>query len=316
MEKFSDWRDKATGISPFMPIPKPKGSIVINNIIKPITFIIKLPILIILSIFFIFFNNILTIKPIRDFFLFNLILKFIFNIKDIEVIVEGVKKSNLKLINDKKPEINDICILNYSSPFDAVAFSLISKSNKIVYLLSDKNGNLMKFNSLFNFFKFTAFNQNINDEDSTICDGGILKDVSELRGKTACVFFEGTPSNNKSILYPNKNLFDIKRFKSTATTDGSPFTLKLVSITCSPYLTTPLPRSVGKYLYDQMVEGSSCGYKMKIFEETSLDISKLTWLQVREKLSQSGRLKLVGSELGIESKKKFFDAFKKGKKIN
>lgn len=314
MEKFSDWRDKATGISPFMPIPKPKNSILINNIVKPITFILKLPILIIFSIFFIIFNNISLIKPIRDFFLFNLILKLIFNIKDIEVIVEGIKKSNFKLINDKKPEINDICILNYSSPFDAIAFSLISKSNKIVYLLSDKNGNLMKFNSLFNFFKFTAFNQNINDEDSTTCDGGILKDASELKGKTVCVFFEGTPSNNKSILYPNKNLFDIKNFKSS--TESSPFTLKLVSITCSPYLTTPLPKTVGKYLYEQMVESSPCGYKMKIFEETSLDINKLTWLQIREKLSNSGKLKLVGSELSIETKKIFFDAFKKGKKIN
>lgn len=113
MEKFSNWRDKGTGISPFMPVAYPKlgASLPLNLVL----FLIKVPFF--LLSFPLVFVNLSLIK--------NFHLKFLFNFK----------------VNTPKFQKNDFVITNYTSPL------LIYLLGGVI-LIPDTDGTLYEYSIL------------------------------------------------------------------------------------------------------------------------------------------------------------------------
>lgn len=130
MEKFSNWRDKGTGIAPFVPQSYPK--LTLKFPLQLLVLVIKLPFFLI-----IFPLILLNFYPIKQF-----AVKFLFNFK----------------FQSPKFEKNDFIITNYSSPLT------LFLTNGIL-LIPDSNGVLFQYSSLQ--FLCHAFGSDIKGKEVT-----------------------------------------------------------------------------------------------------------------------------------------------------
>ncbi|KAH3660172.1 hypothetical protein OGAPHI_007377 [Ogataea philodendri] len=294
MEKFNDWRDKGTGISPFMPIPPPNSSVVVKYIAGPVFALLKLGPAVVLGL-------LLTITwPVSFLFkpLLRLFLLLIFNVSEVEFTADGVKRSNTKQINAKRPKNGQIVFVNFSSPLDSLVLFLSSTSSSTVFLFADSKGNLRQLSGLIDSFKF-ALSQPIIYPAS---DKGI-SDLSKYKSKVVFIFAEGTTSNNRGVLaFP-----DIDFTSIVAKKDSFHFRAVSIKSTPSSLISTPIPQSLSSFMYGLLSHLSyDVKYKLKVF-----DLPDLKPATIREKLSNFGTLKLTGQDLDINKKLSFITTYNK-----
>ncbi|CAX44646.1 vacuolar sorting protein, putative [Candida dubliniensis CD36] len=283
MEKFSSWRDKGTGISPFMPqkLPTFQNNIILSVASKSPIFLIKLP-------FFIITYLIYTITGLN--FILKFILTILFGFNRIEFTVDGIKKSQIDKLIKYKPQKGDLIITNYITPLDGYFLSLLSGNNsKIVLLIPNKSGDLYQYSPL-GLFNYT-FNYN---------DGGkLIQDLSKLQNKIVFLFLEGTPSNNKSIL-PFIKLNSKYSFNDN-------FIIKSLIVKLKPnYFTLPIPHITTKlqYFFELLTNLSPKIIHYKIYKfDNEFNISKI------RNSFELNSLTSISQDLNIDSKNKFIDYY-------
>lgn len=182
MEKFSSWRDKGTGISPFMPQKLPtfqKNNSLLSVASKSPIFLIKLP-------FFIITYLIYTITGFT--FILKFILTILFGFNRIDFGVDGIKKSQIDKLTSYKPKKGDLIVTNYITPLDGYFLFLLSgtfsssssssSSSQIVILIPNESGDLYQYSplGLFNH-SFTYFNSNSNSNSNS----NLIKLIKVLR---------------------------------------------------------------------------------------------------------------------------------------
>ncbi|KAG7879568.1 hypothetical protein KL938_003621 [Ogataea parapolymorpha] len=294
MEKFSDWRDKGTGISPFMPIPPAKRPVLVKYVLGPILALLKT----VLSVFL--FLLAAVCWPVGFLFrpVIRLLLLVTFNVSEIEFLADGVKKSNTKLINSKRPDIGQLVFVNFSSPLDCLVLYLVSKSNNCIFLTADSRGNLRKLNGFLYTFSFALAEPKLSTQAADPVD------LFKLKNNVVFVLAEGTTSNNRSVLaFPPIELAAMQSaYKNT-------FQFKAISIKVLPpsLVTTPIPQSATSYLFSHL---SHVKLDVK-FKLKSFDLGDLKPTTIREKLSNYGSLKLTGPDLDIVKKLSFISAYNK-----
>ena len=188
MEKFTDWRDKGTGIAPFFPPPtSSKEGKVLNSVVYGFFFMIK----IILLLPFIIVNQLTGSKMAL-----TTILKRLFG-WSMDVNVIGVKR---KAVTKKEhyPTAGNLYLVNYQSALDAITLNLLSQGNPI-FLVPD-NVHIYKL-SLWNFIRYTLDDGSLNISKY----GEIVANINELKKSVNFLFIEGTCSNGKSTLPFNLN---------------------------------------------------------------------------------------------------------------
>lgn len=248
MEKFSTWRDKATGISPFMPIQPPQQPWY-QKLAKMIVFIVRLP----LFLATILIYGILPLKAIARFVLLTL-----FGLKNLQIIVDGVKRSNSMGILLNLPKEGDIIFCNYISPLDGYIFQMISKA-KFIILVPDENGKLYKLTpwSLFNFTFKPRFNSKPIDN------------LQQYKDRAIFILLEGTTTNNKGLL----PFINIESYKF----DG--FVIKSMIVKINPsYYTLPIPYiSKWRYFYLLLSNFNVVNHyiKAKIYLYQKFDIKQI-----------------------------------------
>lgn len=278
MEKFSAWRDSGTGISPFMPAPKAHTSVV-SKVTGPFSALWKFPVL----------------AVSLALGLYNFIVTSLFGFNEIEVTVDGVKKSKSEVIKSLRPDKGQVIFTNYVSPIDYMICKSISKhSSSTLCLIPDANGDLYTFTPSQFFSKTVAGQWDFNSANK-------FTDFESLKNKTTFVFFEGTPSNNKAILP-----FIAGLEGSALVTNAKKLrvlTLKLVPI----LLTTPLPVNATSYYYELLTNSNrNNGIRCKLYDIN--DISKSISNDVVKAFEYSG-LYQVGPTMTLDSKKKFYDYY-------
>lgn len=185
MEKFSTWRDEGTGISPFMPPVTPK-SFISDNVLAPLFLILKVPFLIILGL-----ASLVVPKPA-----IKLALSGFMGIGDIDLLVEGVRKTNTAEIEKNKPKQNEIVVVNLVSPIDVFVLFVISQVgslSQIRVVVPDPSGL-----HVFSAWQYVTFM--FRDLNESLSDSTKLKSYKELDGKLVFLFPEGTSTNNKAVL--------------------------------------------------------------------------------------------------------------------
>lgn len=274
MEKFSGWRDRGTGISPFMPqaLPTFKKNIIASSFYKLPLFFLKLPFFIIASILY-------TITG------FTSILSFVFSIlfgfSNIEYSVDGVKKSQLDQLAAYKPKKGDLIVANYITPMDGYFFALLSGTSNIVILVPDKSGDLYQYSP-----------SSLSDSTFAFAVGSKVEDVSKFKKKIVFLLLEGTPSNNKAIL-PFVKLNPKYSFEE--------FNIKSLVLRISPtYFTLPIP-NIGKlqYFFELVASVNTKNLRAKIYKFDSFNVPQI------RKSFELNSLASVGGELDIDSKNKF-----------
>ncbi|CAI5757622.1 unnamed protein product [Candida verbasci] len=280
MEKFSTWRDKGTGISPFIPTEIPTFGKKNTSVQTTISIISLLPIFLIKLPFLIFFTLTYSITGL------NVLLKFIIQVLfgfNFDFSVDGVKRSQVAKLESYKPKVGNLIITNYATPLDGFIFKLFS-GRDIVILVPDKSGDLYKYTpcQLWNF----TFDSSIKGE--------LVTELSKYKNSIVFLLVEGTSSNNKSIL-PFINLnpkYELDQFN-----------IKSLIYKVSPnYFTMPIPYiSKIKYLFELITNISKKQIKLKIYNYEKLDFGKI---------KHSYELNSLNSvKLNIDDKEKFVDYY-------
>lgn len=285
MEKFSNWRDKGTGISPFMPVDNPQPPIK-KFLVNPFVVAFKIPALYILYAF-----TLIAPKPV-----FLIILKHIFGVSDIDLLVEGVRKAKTAEIDRKRPGLNHLVVANYVSPIDVLILYVISavKSINSVVVVIPRGTKLYALN-------FWQFSQVPFLEPHAPLPGEVLQDYVSLKDKFVILFPEETPSNNKAVLPFNKTI-------DPALLQLPGFSFLTIVLRVYPNLITlPVPNVTRFQYVCKLLTVGKVFVKAKIVPH--VELTKFSLKAAREVFPDIG-LSLVGDELNLAEKTKFFSYYK------
>lgn len=185
MEKFSSWRDKGTGIAPFVPIVSKR--LTVENAVASVIVAVKLPILVIIYVFSILMPRSAVAAC------FN-----VCNIK-IDFSVDGVRKNNSAKINNARPGANHVVISNFSSPLDILVIFLVSSISllKEMVVLVPREDKMYQLSAL-EAMKLPFYAP--PDVEKSLPLGKVISSCDHLCGKLVVYWPEGTPSNNKGTL--------------------------------------------------------------------------------------------------------------------
>ncbi|ODQ79685.1 hypothetical protein BABINDRAFT_161405 [Babjeviella inositovora NRRL Y-12698] len=286
MEKFTTWRDKATGIAPFLPVPEARAEsslVYLSSVaFKTGLFVLKLPIFVVAYALFVA----IPFVPAVSKFLARLIL-ILFGFYTVDISVDGVKRTNRDLIRANHPNDNEIIVVNFTSPLDVIILSSITSNP--VFAIPDHAGVLHEF-SVTGIIKYALSKPSLTDP---LPQNKI--DFTRLKNKTVYIFAEGATSNNKAVLPFPANLQPLPKTHK----------LKSFVLRISPtFLTTPVPVSSLVYLYRALTNVSGVVKGRVVL----LDID-INWIGIRDSFETAGKLRLVGQGLDIQSKLKFLDAY-------
>lgn len=278
MEKFSAWRDKGTGISPFMPVDLVKTPLK-KYLVDPVLLLVKVPLFFLLYI-------VASVAPKPA---IKVALSHLFGFEDIDLLVEGVRRTKTADIDKNRPLANQVVISNWVSPLDV--FLVYSLSNALslreIAIVVPKNG------ALYSVGAWETISVFFGEDISAV--GKKIDNFSSLKGKLVVYFAEGTASNNRAVLLFAKhpsNLFDVPGF-----------TYKLLVLKIYPNsLTLPIPYlSKWQYLTRLLTHLGKGFIKVKI-----VPIDKVTDKSIRLIYADNG---LSTVELGVEQKEKFFQYY-------
>ncbi|GME85550.1 unnamed protein product [Ambrosiozyma monospora] len=155
----------------------------------------------------------------------------------------------------------------------------------------------------FNFALFGATSKHSNKVEESL-------NLQKYKNKTVYLIIEGTTTNNKAILkFPKA--FNLKLFVEI---NKSQFKFKAVNIKSHPtYLTvSPIPQSFHSFVYKNL--SSICfnvSYKLKLFDDLG---TSFTEDDVREKMSNFGRLKLISEDFDVDTKSRFVKSYNRVKR--
>lgn len=300
MEKYTNWRDKGTGIAPFQPPSNDKESIFFNssiviNFINLVLYIVRCLLLLPLIILSPFVN-------LKVLFLTGLTNGRI----KIDFQVQGVKRSVLNK-NPHKYHLQkgQIYIVNYCSVISGIVLQYIANDNKsIKYVVPNQETNELYELTLQQFIKFSMDGKSLD----VVKFGTLIKEVSvEQLGKyTWIIFGEGTCSNGKSILplQINKSMIEtVMLGEENSNVDIIPITIKV-----NNSLVTPLGGSTIQYLMKLVIK-YKCIAKVRIHQAHKLSSENNALDSIREELNDGDKYKLVSKSLDIKEKRKFSEDF-------
>lgn len=308
MERYTQWRDKATGISPFLPVLHTN---VIGVSETPVGNVIKTAKLDVLFSIILFTLKIVLVAP---FVILSIVLSFVFGERKISglnrfiLLITGLTSyeltiQNLKAKNLNKsfyPNKNEVYLVNFSSPLDFFLLSILS-NDEFVILVPNSKGNLQILTS-WNFIKKSLSGYEQDDGTNPI-------DYTKLENKIVYIFPEGTTSNGKAILPFALTQTKFDEFISKLNQDKKTHKIKTIGIKYYPStLVTPLKYSTFGYIYKLLTLLSYSG-KIRINIPNELNAQDTNLAKIRQSFTNNGKFKLVSSELNIDSKIKFIENY-------
>ncbi|SCU94857.1 LAME_0F09626g1_1 [Lachancea meyersii CBS 8951] len=305
MEKFTNWRDKGTGIAPFLPTPPPlsqeKGlGLVLNNV----KFVFKAVCVFPLALLALMMPEMVSKK------LWLIVMKVLFS-WSIQVAAQGVKKRDQR---GELPATGHVYVVNCNCPLDALVLWFLAQGPVAfcVPLIRGKSTRVFQL-SVWQFFEFALNSGQIHGDLSSFRE---VETVSQLKNQVVYVFAEGTTSNGKSVLpfaFSQESWLDLLDQRSATAGSSSSYNsstrlstpkvdINAIQLKVNSSLTTPLRIDRWKYLVRASSQGVS--YKCKMIKSVEPQLEK-----VRTALVGGDKFRLVGKELNFESKLRFVKEF-------
>ncbi|GAV52187.1 hypothetical protein ZYGR_0AG01780 [Zygosaccharomyces rouxii] len=282
MEKYTSWRDKGTGIAPFLPPPVSNpgfGTLLLQTLLFVMKLVILLPLLI--------SYGISHSKSILSW-----ILGFLFGWK-LDVIVQGVKRRDLG--NPRNyPQKGKLYLCNSTSALDALALDMISQGPSCFLVPHDHTIFKMNRNQYFEFAQSGSLDASRFGHE--------VGNIRQLKNTVNFMFAEGTCSNGKSVLPFALNETELLEFLQLPETDRSA-TLQSIQLKVNGSLVTPLEVNQYKYLTTMYTRGVH--FKIKLNEPQKL----VPLEELRASLNDSNKFKLVSKTLNVESKRRFVQEY-------
>ncbi len=336
MEKFTQWRDKGTGISPFLPInlsstqSTPFILSFIYSIFNFILFLIRFPLILITTFIFIIFAPFISSNLKKSWIR---TISFLAGIFTLEISIDGLKRNINSLKNgklsSKLPKGGDIIISNFSSPLDSIVLTSLFDP---IFILPDTSGNSFTSHSIIGIIKISLSKPNLPEITSrttsttTTNINEFLKE-SIKKDRPLLIFPEGITSNGRSLLPFN--------ISSSITTFNNNLYKPLLTTIILKYipgdLTTPLPESFIGWIY-RLITTFRIKSKIRIsFNERDeklcqtininsnnedVEGGSLRWKFISDALAYTGKLRSVDESLNINSKVELINNWNLGRNKN
>lgn len=330
MEKFSAYRDRGSGIAPFLPIPpEPAGVYLPFHIFL---FVFRIPFLLAFSLTYFFFLQWLPIGAIGK----KASLWSILGVPGmwwIDLQIDGVRRGTLNSQKDRFPQEGSIIAASSTSAIDPLYLAAIFDP---IFTASYPTTRQVRRVSLLEAVMRSFFHPS-----TTPADGAEMLDLQTLTAQNpkryVVVFPECTTSNGRAILPFSSSLLS-----ASPKTKIYPVSLRYTS----PDITTPIPHTyftflwnlcskpthcirtrIAEYVYNPAIKqansttsaidatevsseadtlvGSDEDFSMNREERAFLD-------KIAEALARLGRVKRVG--LGVKEKQDFVAMWTKGAK--
>lgn len=281
MEKFTNWRDKGTGIAPFLPpsVGSTGASKVGYIVISVLKTILISPLIAV---------YVLTGSKT----LFGVIAYILFGWK-VDVTVQGVKR---RLLNKREhyPHKDAVYLCNSSSAVDAHVLDSIANGESSFLVARD--------NQLFKMNKSQYMEFALDGSLDVKRYGKEVHSIEKSKGKVTFIFPEGTCSNGKTVL-PFE--IDETHLAETLEPFGSNVAVQVIHLKTNASLTTPLRVPKWEFISRAIMNGVHV--KVKIHEPQGL--SPLEKLRVV--MNDGNKFKLVSKTLNVEAKRKFVEEYEK-----
>ncbi|CCU81690.1 vacuolar protein sorting protein Vps66 [Blumeria hordei DH14] len=261
MEKFSQFRDRGSGIAPFFPLTPNTSSIYV--LLYSCFFLLRLPFFIISTTIYFLFLQWLPLGPLFRKILLWIILG-ISGIWWMDLQIDGVKKGSLaKKHAGRVPGPSDIVASSFASPIDAVYLAAIFDP---IFTISYPHTHQIKVISTFGAI-FRAFStpEGHPARNSNLTDIGTL--VANNKRRVIIVFPECTTTNGKGILPCSPSLL------------ASPETSKIfpLHLRYTPSdITTPIPGQYILFLWN-LLSRPTHSIRVRIAAAIENRLDSLSW---------------------------------------
>lgn len=319
MEKFTQFSDKSTGIGPFK-----------TTYLKPTP----------LTVVFHFFLVVIKAATVLPVVLFgmlawpfnsayrvylDIVLAYFFNVQDVDVSVEGVKRTDAAKIEQMRPTKSDLVFVNATSPLDTMVLQMVAHTPKHVsFAVVDNSGALRLVPAGHGAFADWCYNGSVvvpsnwtkiavpskldTDEALETLRANLASAVGD---NTLYVFPEGTITNNRGVLGFPQGFNENGSFADACKSLGRAVKTCTVKLMPMGNMGTVLP--IGKVWWYYLNFGSmKMDTKVKIVI-SPLDEANITNEVIRTKLSNNGRLKLLSKTLTVASKVEYINAIREKK---
>lgn len=289
MEKFSKFTDKGTGIGPFKPTTQQ---------VTLVSFLGLVPIFCVKMILFVPFWAFLMLSyPFNGLYkiFLDIILAYFYQV-DVEVSVDGVRRSNVAKVEASKPQKGQVAVVNAISPLDYQIWQCISQC-PIAVAVANNDGLFLVPGA--SDYKKWCFQGSVEIPSTW----SRIESVDEqFKNKCLFIVLEGTITNNRGILQQPKG-FVIKDYL------GEESKVRVISMKMTPVgnIGTVLP--INEWWWNFVNFGNTKTHKLKMVIS---EAAKNDAVELRQKLTVN-RLKLLS--LDIDSKRDFITAFKEKKYI-
>jgi len=250
MEKYSQFRDRGSGVAPFFPIPREPSGVYLP--VHIFLFLFRLPILISLSFTYLIFSW-LPVGPLIRKGAFWTILG-IPGIWWIDIQIDGVKRGSLGKNQHRLPQPGTVIASSFTSPIDCLYLAAIFDP---IFTISYPNTRLVRQISLFHaIFRALASPEPVPPIGAKLVP---LSDIVRRNPDSVVVVLpECTTSNGRGILTLSPSIL----------TASSKTRIYPVSLRYSPSdITTPLPGSYLSFLWDLCSRPTHC-IRVRIAEST------------------------------------------------
>ncbi|KAL6252828.1 Lysophosphatidic acid:oleoyl-CoA acyltransferase 1 [Rhinocladiella similis] len=242
MEKFSQFRDKGSGIAPFLPIPHEPAGIALP--FHAFLFIFRVPLLLMFSISYFLVLQWMPIGVLGRKASLWCILG-IPGIWWIDLQIDGVKKGSLAKNSTRIPQAGSVIASSHASPIDALYLAAIFDP---IYAATYPNTRLVEPISLFSAVRRSLAHPKPNPPDGTkLVDIGTL--VARNPDRILVIFPECTTSNGRGILPMSPSLLN-----TPPRTKVFPVSLRFTPAD----VTTPIPHAYLTFLWNLCSRPSHC----------------------------------------------------------
>lgn len=297
MERYTQFRDKATGISPFLPVLQTNviGVNKRDDLLKTLKLDVALSFLIfIVKLVFVIPILILCLITLGQVHYLNRCLLFVMGLYSYELSIQNLK-SRTNISKNFYPSKNEVFLVNFTSPLDLCVLKLISNDDFVI-LIPNSKGDLVEISYLE--FIQQSLKGDVLDKIEKI-------DYNKITNKIIYIFPEGTTSNGKAILPFLLTQDSLNNFIS----NFNPLKIKTLGIKLYPStLTTPLNYSIQSYLY-KLLTLLSFEIKIRINSPNELDSKDSNLLKLRNSFTNNGKFKLISNELDFNKKQKFIESY-------
>ncbi|KAH8653184.1 hypothetical protein BGZ60DRAFT_496872 [Tricladium varicosporioides] len=243
MEKYSQFRDRGSGIAPFFPVSSTPAGIYLP--VHVFLFLVKLPFLIAISTTYFLF---LQWFPLGSLFK-KAILWMILGIPGIwwiDLQIDGVKKGSLaKKHEGRVPEPGHVIASSFTSPIDSLYLAAIFDP---IFTISYPHTRQVQYISLFGaIFRALAKPQEYPPKGARMTDLRTL--VAEHPTRVIVVFPECTTTNGRGIMPFSPSLLT-----TPSQTKIFPISLRYTP----PDVTTPIPGQYWAFMWNLLSQPSHC----------------------------------------------------------